>query len=117
MDLYAENTKLSTRTIKILIRNNIHSIDQLLAFANSKNFFTSNGRGLGRKSSLEIIHFVRELEGKESEKQQKFESIIKADDLAELEQSLKSKIEKYGTETVTKLFKRVISQKNYDKNQ
>jgi hypothetical protein len=114
LELNAENTKLSTRTIKILNRNDIHNLDQLLAFANSRKFFSSSVRGLGRKGSLEIINLVGELEGEENKKRQKFESLIKTGDLKELERSLNSNIDKYGAETITKLFNRVISQKSLE---
>jgi hypothetical protein len=112
MKLNSANTKISNRTLNIPSRNNINTVDQLLAFANSKLFQSKRLRRLGRQSSYEIIKFVQELEGKESNKTQKFESLIRTTDLAELEHLLKKNVEKYGVETVANLFKRYISLKN-----
>jgi hypothetical protein len=40
------NTKLSNRTLKILFRNDINTIDKLLSFANSKKIFLIVYEGL-----------------------------------------------------------------------
>jgi hypothetical protein len=113
MEGYLSTTTLSNRTLKILFRNDINTVDKLLAFASSRKFFSSSVRGLGRKGNSEIINFVKELQGKETEKQHKFERLIKEKDLEELERSLKSNIEKYGIEEVANLCSSYISRSNY----
>jgi DNA-directed RNA polymerase alpha subunit len=110
MELNSLDTKLSNRTINVLSKNNINTLEQLLTFANSKKFLSKSIRGLGRQSNYEIINFVEELEGKESDKQLKLKLKIRDMDLAELEHSIKKNIEKYGVETVSNLCITLISE-------
>jgi DNA-directed RNA polymerase alpha subunit len=81
MELKSFNNKLSNRTINILTKNNIITVDQLLTFANSRKFLSKSVRGLGKQSNFEIISFVEELKGKENDKQLKLKLKIRDMDL------------------------------------
>lgn len=102
-ELNTENTNLSTRTLNLLSKNNINTVDQLLDFVNSRKFFSKKIRGLGRQSNFEIIQFIREVQGITNPKHEKLESKIRELDLAEFEHSLKLNIEKYGVDMIAKI--------------